>query len=89
MDEGVDPTQMCQALMDKMARSELLQTVANPDILVLFEDWLEELEEELIAYTKEKGTWEINDISRDLGLSVSGARFLIAKLRREGKLLEE
>jgi hypothetical protein len=44
MGEGVDPTQMCQSLVDKVAQSEQLLAIADPDLLVLFEDWLEELE---------------------------------------------
>jgi hypothetical protein len=41
MDEGVDPTKMCQSLVDKVFQSKQLRTVAEPDILALFEDWLE------------------------------------------------
>jgi hypothetical protein len=44
MGEGVDPTQMCQSLVDKVAQSKQLMAIADPDLLVLFEDWLEELE---------------------------------------------
>ena len=45
MGEGVDPTQMCQSLVDKVAQSKQLMAITDPEILVLFEDWLEELEE--------------------------------------------
>ena len=48
MDEGVDPKQMCQSLVNKVAQSEQLAAVAEPEILILFEDWLEELEKEVI-----------------------------------------
>jgi hypothetical protein len=44
MGEGVDPTQMCQSLVDKVAQSKQLMAITDPEILVLFEDWLEELE---------------------------------------------
>ena len=49
MGEGVDPTQMCQSLVDKVAQSEQLLAIADPELLVLFEDWLEELEAEVRA----------------------------------------
>ena len=49
MGEGVDPTQMCQRLVDKVAQSKQLMAITDPDLLVLFEDWFEELEEEIIS----------------------------------------
>ena len=86
MDEGVDPTNVCQGLMEKLARSEQLRTVADPDILALFEDWLDELEEEVISFVSKTGSLHHGDLARELGLSWAGAKFLLAKLEREGKI---
>jgi len=86
MDEGVDPTHMCQSLVDKVDQSKQLRAVAHPDILVLFENWLEELEEEVAAFLKSHPAGDAVDLADNLGLSKSGADFLLAKLRREEKL---
>lgn len=83
MGEGVDPTKMCQSLVDKVARSKQLRSVTEPDLLVLCEDWLEELEEEVAAYVRQRPESDAAALSENLGLSLSGATFLIAKLRRE------
>jgi len=86
MDEGVDPTHMCQSMIDKVARSRQLAAVAEPEILVLFEDWLEELESEVISFVNKTGSSAPIDLAQGIGLSRSGAEFLIAKLKREEKL---
>ena len=86
MDEGVDPTQMCQTLVRKVSQSKQLLAVAEPDILVLFEDWLEELEGEIIRYVKQHGSTEIGALTSALGLSSNGAAFLITKLKKEDKI---
>ena len=86
MDEGVDPTDMCQSMVDKVARSKQLTSVADPEILSLFEDWLEELDGEVIAFAREAGSTDPSDLAKGCGLSQSGAEFLITKLKREGKL---
>ncbi len=86
MDEGVDPTHMCQKLVDRVAQSRQLMAVADPDLLVLFEDWLDELEEEVISLAQRQGTPTPQDLAAQLGLSQRGATFLISKLQREGKL---
>jgi CRP-like cAMP-binding protein len=86
MDEGVDPTHMCQKLVDRVAQSRQLMAVADPDLLVLFEDWLDELEEEVISLAQGQEGLTPQDLAAQLGLSQSGATFLISKLHREGKL---
>lgn len=86
MGEGVDPTQMCQRLVDKVAQSKQLMAMTDPDLLVLFEDWFEELEEEIIALVKEHGSLNPEELAEKIGLSLRGATFLHSKLSREGKL---
>ncbi len=86
MDEGVDPTAMCQSLVERISRSDQLRSVTDPEILVLFEDWLDELENEAVAIIRRKGTATPEGLARELGLSESGALFVIMKLKREGKI---
>jgi DNA-binding IclR family transcriptional regulator len=77
---------MCQSLMDRVAQSQQLMAVADPELLALFEDWLDELEGEVIALVKEKKGLTPDNLAAKLGLSRRGATFLITKLQREGKL---
>jgi len=83
MGEGVDPTQMCQSLVDKVAQSKQLLAISDPDLLVLFEDWLEELEAEVLALLKAHGPLNADALAGKLGLSRRGATFLISKLERK------
>ena len=87
MDEGIDPTHLSQSLMNKVAQSRQLQSVADPEVvLVLFEDWLEELEAEVVAIVKKTGTLEPRGLGEKIGVSAAGASFLMTKLKREGRL---
>jgi F420-0:gamma-glutamyl ligase len=86
MGEGVDPTQMCQSLVDKVAQSKQLMAITDPEILVLFEDWLEELENEVVSLAKMHGNLNADRLASNLGLSKRGATFLLSKLRSEKKL---
>lgn len=69
-----------------MAQSRQLMAITDPELLVLFEDWLEELEEEVVLYAKTHHPVKTDALSRALGLSRMGATFLVSKLNREGKL---
>ena len=86
MGEGVDPTQMCQNLVDKVTQSRQLSAVADPEVLFLFENWLEELENEVVSFVKKAESVDPVHLAEGLGLSRSGADFLITKLSREGKI---
>ena len=76
---------MCQSLVERVGRSRQLMAVADPDLLVLFEDWLDELEEEVISLAQRQGGLTPEALATQLGLSQRGATFLLSKLRREGK----
>ena len=86
MGEGVDPTQMCQSLVEKVAQSKQLMSITDPDLLVLFEDWLEELEAEVVSLSKTRSALTTDDLASELGLSKRGAAFLMSKLQRDNKL---
>ncbi len=86
MGEGIDPTQMCQSLVDKGAQSRQLMAITHPEVLALFEDWLEELEDEIIALAKRKGLPSAETLAKELRVSKRGAIFLLSKLKREKKL---
>ena len=86
MGEGVDPTQMCQRLVDKVAQSRQLMAITDPELLVLFEDWFEELEEEIVSLVTIHGRLSPPALAEKLGLSLRGAKFLLSKLAREGKV---
>lgn len=41
---------MCQGLVDKVSRSRQLLAITDPELLSLFEDWFEELEEKVNSF---------------------------------------
>jgi len=77
---------MCRMLMQKMAESQQLQSEADPGVLVLFQDWLEKLEEEACGIVKRTGSANPIRLADELGLSESGGMFLIARLQKNGRL---
>lgn len=88
MDEGVDPTKMCQTLVNRVAASRQLQAVSNPEIIGLFEDWLDELESEVMVSVQEGATTP-QQLAAQLSLSLAGADFLLSKLKSEKKISYE
>ncbi len=77
---------MCQSLVDKVVQSEQLISIVEMDLLVLFEDWLEELETEVLNVLKKNASLDEKALARTLGLSNRGTAFLVSKLKRQGRL---
>jgi hypothetical protein len=58
MKEGEGMPEMCLKMMEQMCsttESARIGYYATPEIMGLFEDWLKNLEKELIEFVKEKG----------------------------------
>ena len=77
---------MCRSLLEKVTRADQLMKVAEPELLVLFEEWLEELAEEAAAVVKDLGAADPAAVARRLKIPPAGTEFLLNKLRLEGRL---
>ncbi len=77
---------MCRSLLEKVTRADQLMRVAEPELLVLFEEWLEELAEEAAGVVKDLGAADPAAVARRLNLPQAGTEYLLNKLRREGRL---
>jgi len=68
-----------------VARSQQWQAVAEPEVLALFEDWMEELEREMLDMLRGRPGAGAQEVAKALGISQAGAQFLLAKLARAGQ----
>ncbi len=52
----------------------------------LFEDWLDSLGDEIVAFAREQGSVKGADVAAKFNISEKSARHLLRRLRREGRL---
>jgi predicted HTH transcriptional regulator len=86
MDEGVDPKNLCQQMVTVIDEHAALESLANPEIRTLFIDWMEELEKEILRFSKEKENITSEDLTKQFKISKQGSDFLIGKMKQEGKI---
>ncbi len=79
-------TKMMEQMMGSMSESARVASYDTPEMKGLFEEWLMNLEAEVIDFVKEKGKATLSDIAEKLKISKDSIIFLIGKLAREGKL---
>ena len=78
---------MAQKVTGSVAETSTMATYATPEVRGLFEEWAKAVEEEILAFLKEKGKANPSDISAKLNISEESALFFIGKMAREGKIV--
>ncbi len=78
--------QMGQQMAGAIPGSASVASFATPEIRGLFEEWAKAVEEEIVAFLKEKGSSEPSDIAVRLKISEESALFFIGKMAREKKV---
>jgi hypothetical protein len=80
----------CMQMADKMAgtirEAGAMGSFATPEVRGLFEEWAKAVEEEILAFVKERGTVAPAGVALKLKISEESALFFIAKMAREKKL---
>ncbi len=78
---------MAQRVTGSVAETATMAAYATPEVRGLFEEWAKAVEEEILAFLKEKGKALPADISAKLNISEESALFFIVKMAREGKIV--
>ena len=58
----------------------------DPEISVLFEEWLKSVEDEILSILKKEGSLGPSGIAAKLKISEKSAKFFMDKMKKEGKL---
>ena len=76
---------MMQQIADPANKNENI-SFATAEIKGLFEEWVKVLEEEIMAFVKEKGKADLSEIAAKLKISEESTLFFVCKLAKESKL---
>lgn len=80
------PMDMCKEMMSSLRQSHKIATLATPEVQGLFEDWVEQIEHEILDYLKDKDAVEIKDLAAQFKISKDSAYYFVTKLAQKGKL---
>jgi len=77
---------MAQKVTGSVAETSTMAAYATPEVRGIFEEWAKAVEEEILAFVKDKGKTTPADISAKLNISEESALFFISRMAREGKI---
>ncbi len=83
---GFNPMEMCKKMMAAMEKSNDLATYATPEVRALFEEWAEQIENEILDYIKANNNADPEKLAEKFKLSKDSVNFFITKLSQKGKI---
>lgn len=85
-DNSFNPKQMCESMMKSVESTAKLAGQANSEVQMLFEEWVEQVEEELLEILKDEHNFNTQNISNQLRVSEESVLYFLSKLVREKKI---
>jgi predicted HTH transcriptional regulator len=86
---GESPMSMCHKMMSNISRSNELATYATPEIRGLFEEWIAQLDAEVLDFVKQTQSTNPEKLAEHLKLSKDSAIYLLSRLAQRGKVSME
>jgi hypothetical protein len=84
--KGEKPWDMCQKMMSSISKSSEIATFATPEIRGLFEEWIQQIEEEFITFIKSSGTDNVEKLQEHFKLSKDSVIYFLTRLSQKGKI---
>jgi len=83
---GMDPAKMCKMMTTSVTQAAEIATYATPELRALFDDWVRQVREELVAKValSPEGL-DLDALAAQMDLNADSVAFLVGTLAREGK----
>jgi hypothetical protein len=84
-ERGDMPWDMCQNMMTSFREKAEATKFATPELHRLFEEWVEQIEEEIVQFVDKAGNVDPEAIAEHFKLSKESVVFLLTRLAKKGK----
>jgi hypothetical protein len=84
--ESFNPMDMCRKMMGAIGKASDLATFATPEIRGLFEEWVIQIEEEIMQFVKAADQVNPDSIAEHFKLSKESAMYFLTRLAQKGKI---
>ena len=85
-EKGFNPMEMCKQMMQSMTQSREMAEFATPELRGLFEDWVRQIEDEILQFVKDRENVNTEEIAEKFKISEESAIYILGKLAQKGKL---
>lgn len=82
----MNPVEMSKEVISAISHSYELATYSTPELRGLFNDWLGEIEREVMEFLADRNTVDPDEVAKHFRLERGSVIFILTKLAREGKI---
>lgn len=86
MGAGFNPQEMCRQMTSAVTKAAEMGSYATPEVRALFEDWVGEVEKEIIDFIAQSGQSNPGAIAEKLRISEDSAIFFVSRLAQQKKI---
>ncbi len=90
MMDGVEgnnlPWDMYKKMMGNIGKASDLAAYATPELRTLFEEWLEQINDEVVAFIKTEGNADPATLAEKFKISKESMHYILGKLAQSGKI---
>lgn len=86
MEKGHSPWDMCKDMVSSIHQTHKIAIMATPEVQGLFEDWVAQIEKEILDYLKDKKTVDVKDLANHFKISKDSAYYFLTKLAQKEKI---
>jgi hypothetical protein len=83
---GEKPWDMCRKMMGNLGKSLDLAAYATPELHLLFEEWLKQVNEEILEFIATEGKADPDALAAKFKLGRDSIHFILGKLAQAGKI---
>jgi hypothetical protein len=84
--DDFNPMDMCKEMMSNVKKSNDLATFATPEVRQLFEEWVQQVDEEVLALVKSEKAISPEKIAEKLKISKESVLYFLTRLAQKGKI---
>ena len=85
-EKGEELWDVCRRMMQAVGRANDLASYATPELRQIFEEWLGQIEGEILQAVKEGGQSNVSSLAQRFKLSAESVQFILLRLARQGKI---
>ncbi len=85
-DSSSGPMDMCRKMMSTISQSSDIATFATPEVRQMFEEWVQQVDEEILALVKENNLISPEQVAEKLKISKDSAIYFLSRLAQKGKI---
>ncbi|MDP4094953.1 MAG: winged helix-turn-helix domain-containing protein [Bacillota bacterium] len=85
-EDGFNPMDMCQKMMSNMSKNNEIATFATPEVRQMFEEWVQQVDEEILVLVKENNVITPEELAEKLKISKNSAVYFLSRLAQKGKI---